>query len=452
MSMLQLFKPKAAIIYSLVLALTAGWFTLPSQADALNSSIYVDAVNGSDSTGDGTEAKPYSSIRRASIVTEPGDTVYVKNGTYYETSGQAVVEIKRSGTPGYPITYKAYPGHNPVLRTQNAWNHIIINGASHIIIEGLEIYGYNQTITQAEAQARKDHFLANRAGGTVNWTYMAQTNTNGISIKNDTTTNSYPHHIIIRNNKVHDVPGGGIYTDRADYITIENNTVYNNAWWSIYANSGISIFHPYDTDNNTTTYKNIIQRNNAYNNESRLIWYVTNDYSDGNGIIVDDTKNKQIGAAAYKGKTLVTNNVSSSNGGSGIHAYSSENVDIINNTAYHNGRIINDGNIYANSSNNVKILNNIMVARNSTSKVNSNYNNTNLTYDYNIHYGGIVAIQGSHDLNTDPKFVNPSGGNFKLNADSPAIDSGTSTLAPSVDYTGKARPAGAGYDRGAYEY
>ena len=50
------------------------------------------------------------------------------------------------------------------------------------------------------------------------------------------------HHIIIKNNVVHDVPGGGIYADEgADYVQILNNTVYNNAHWSAYGNSGISV-------------------------------------------------------------------------------------------------------------------------------------------------------------------------------------------------------------------
>jgi parallel beta-helix repeat protein len=48
-------------------------------------------------------------------------------------------------------------------------------------------------------------------------------------------------HIIISNNVVHDAPGGGISTCYADYITIEQNTTYLNAFWSPYGNSGISI-------------------------------------------------------------------------------------------------------------------------------------------------------------------------------------------------------------------
>jgi hypothetical protein len=42
--------------------------------------------------------------------------------------------------------------------------------------------------------------------------------------------------------------------------------------------------------------------------------------------------------------------------------------------------------------------------------------------------------------------------NFHLSANSPAIDKGTSTNAPTFDYDGNPRPSGKGIDIGAYEY
>ena len=47
------------------------------------------------------------------------------------------------------------------------------------------------------------------------------------------------HHIIIRNNVVHDTPGSGIRFNDSDHITIENNTIYNTTWWTSSASSAV---------------------------------------------------------------------------------------------------------------------------------------------------------------------------------------------------------------------
>ncbi|MGD0613722.1 MAG: choice-of-anchor Q domain-containing protein [Anaerolineales bacterium] len=52
----------------------------------------------------------------------------------------------------------------------------------------------------------------------------------------------------------------------------------------------------------------------------------------------------------------------------------------------------------------------------------------------------------------DPKFVNPTGADFHLQSGSPAIDAGSPLNAPDSDFDGNARPRGAGYSIGAYEY
>jgi predicted outer membrane repeat protein len=53
---------------------------------------------------------------------------------------------------------------------------------------------------------------------------------------------------------------------------------------------------------------------------------------------------------------------------------------------------------------------------------------------------------------TNPLFVDVAGGDLQLQMGSPAIDAGDFAGAPSDDYLGNQRPAGAGIDMGAYEY
>ncbi len=69
------------------------------------------------------------------------------------------------------------------------------------------------------------------------------------------------------------------------------------------------------------------------------------------------------------------------------------------------------------------------------------------------------GFSGSNNISSDPLFVNPvdpstaptTTGNYHLLMDSPAMDVGSATGAPSNDIDGNVRPIGAGYDMGADE-
>jgi hypothetical protein len=142
------------------------------------------------------------------------------------------------------------------------------------------------------------------------------------------------------------------------------------------------------------------------------------------------------------------------NGGSGIHTFLSDRVDIVHNTAYLNNQSpeIVDGQIFANSSSDVRILNNILYAV-PTKKVNSNYNNTNVTYNYNVYFNSnLTGVMGANDRYADPQFVNAGSADFRLKSTSPAINNGFSWTSLNTDFAGNPRPYGAGYDIGAYEY
>jgi hypothetical protein len=59
---------------------------------------------------------------------------------------------------------------------------------------------------------------------------------------------------------------------------------------------------------------------------------------------------------------------------------------------------------------------------------------------------------GTGSLALDPLFRNWAAQDYRLQENSPCIDSGTPDGAPSVDVQGVPRPHGAGYDRGAFEF
>ena len=63
-----------------------------------------------------------------------------------------------------------------------------------------------------------------------------------------------------------------------------------------------------------------------------------------------------------------------------------------------------------------------------------------------------ASVVGSGNISGNTGFVNVAGNDFRLTSTSVAIDHGRSTGAPLDDYANMDRPAGAGFDIGAYEY
>jgi hypothetical protein len=78
-------------------------------AVAAEANVYYVDPNGSDSNSGSIES-PWKSINFGQGKLKPGDTLYVRGGTY---NGQA--EITVNGREDAPITIAAYPGETPVL-------------------------------------------------------------------------------------------------------------------------------------------------------------------------------------------------------------------------------------------------------------------------------------------------------------------------------------------------
>lgn len=430
--------------------------------------LYVSPT-GKDTNDGKTPDTPWKSISKVLNNITPGTTVYVMPGTF--TSG-IELQKKHSGTEGAYVTFKAYdPDNRPrfYYGGSGKWNCFNIQ-ASYIIIDGLELEGYNQKFDQT---AEKTDSIAaynysktyHDNGGTgFDWNGCAKYNTNGITVGKGGKDGGFPHHVTIRNCIVHDFPGGGIGSQQSDYLTFDNNIVYNNAWYCMYACSGMSILNPYNSDDVNNVYKMFITNNTVYNNHTKIPWSTSNfRYSDGNGIIIDvnltpdGSSTDAIKAdGAYRSKTLVANNVTYFNGGSGIHAFKAQNVFIVNNTAYHNEQRYNSGygEIFSQSGKNNRLYNNIMYAR-SNHQCNNFTSNGGGTYNNNIYYGGKYT-KYSNDVVADPQFVKiPSDwtdeADFHLTAESPAIGLGRSfTDMPMTDKDGNSRDLR--IDAGAYNY
>ena len=99
------------------------------------SEIYI-ADNGSDTSGDGSEAAPYKTLTKAVAAATPGTAIRIKPGTY----DTALYTNDLHGTEENPIWIGGIPGQErPVLTSEKG--AITINRGSYIIIHDLEVTG-----------------------------------------------------------------------------------------------------------------------------------------------------------------------------------------------------------------------------------------------------------------------------------------------------------------------
>jgi parallel beta-helix repeat protein len=441
---------------------------------------YVSESGNNTNTGL-SRTSPFATLQHAAEQTEPGDTVYVLSGTYENTDPNAdVLRIDTSGNEDAWIRYRAYPGQSPVIKVRN-WSGISVNGASYIIIEGFTIEG-NRAELEQQGYPEAYTYPADRGNPLVSGNCLAiapkyQTDEE----KAQGLPEQRPHHVIVRKNNVSDCPGGGMYTTRADYVRFEDNVVFRNAFYSPWGNSGISMYQNWNSDSSTGN-KMIVQRNIVFNNRNEVPTWQSNpdDYTqqvrtDGNGIIIDDSRNSQTYSGStnqiYKGRTYIANNLVFDNGGRGIHVFSSDNVTVVNNTTYNNAwqPETPEGEITTICARNVRVYNNIMYARPdrpantrvSTSDapfcdlapgLNRNDKSTQI-FDYNLIFSGtgFDTTRPNNIVGRNPQFSDVANRDFYPRASSPALNKGSLGLYARRDFGGIPRPQNGGVDIGAFE-
>src|SRR5712672_1135500 len=85
---------------------------LPTATDrpmATGPAYYVDPLHGT-AAGDGSRAKPWKTIEAAVEHLRPGDTLYLRGGTYFEN-----VTLALAGTEKAPITIRSVPGELAII-------------------------------------------------------------------------------------------------------------------------------------------------------------------------------------------------------------------------------------------------------------------------------------------------------------------------------------------------
>ena len=321
-------------------------------ASFAHAETYYLAPDGKDSAKGTSADKPWRTLYKINNTAKPGDTFILGVGTY--ELGKSFPTLTCAGTAEAPIRIKAADGARPRLCFEG-WSGIKIGpGCAHIEISGIDIEGASGAITLDEAKADP----APKKNGRLNG--------NGISIDGrsaDTDKKARPHHITLRDLRIWACPGGGISAMQCDYLTVEDCTVSACAWYSTFACSGISVWQAWNYDKEPY-YHIRIRHNRCFDNRQYLPGRAGGPITDGNGIIVDDSRNTQQGSklGAYEGRVLIEGNTCFNNGGSGIHAYESDHVDVLGNVLWMNNQTpeFTNGQFFVNDASDIRIEGNII--------------------------------------------------------------------------------------------
>lgn len=369
------------------------------------NAIFVDPEAGRDDATGSDYDTAIRSLTAALQRVEPGQTIYLASGRYSDLAepGNAHYVLSRGGTPDAWVTVEAAPGQTPEIIGSNG-NGFEVR-ADYVEVKGLTVRG--------------EGFPTNTDPYGV-----------GIQIRNS-------HHVRLVDNDVSGFPVSGISGIESSNLTLLNNEVYENAFWSSVQGSGISFWHlktegePPDADG----YHDRIMGNRIYRNENRVMsrWKNHEVITDGNGIIIDQGYD-----TGYEGRVLIANNVIFDNGGRAVLIFESANADVMNNTVYHNARTPDlDGGpteLAAGRAANVRFVNNLVLPRPGSRGITVGDSD-------NVETGGNLIVTGGDDPGrvgdtdtvtaTDPGLTNPSldenSADFRPTSSSPAVGAAVPT-------------------------
>ena len=393
------------------------------EAVGLDGKTYVVSPGGDDNAA-GDEANPLRTLQAAADKVEPGDTVLVRSGTYGGKGETIPLVIRHGGTADNWVRFAGYPGDDRPLIEFDAIRGIKVEGVSYVVVEGFELDGRSDEVDPDAALEHAESFEGED---------HTQQEFFGVGIRIGTAEGQavFPHHIILRDNVIHDTSGGGIASARGDYLLIEDNEVYRTSFYTPWGGSGISVWQNHNHDDRTDVYRVVIQNNLSYDNDNRVPFWILGDFSDGNGIIVDALRNTQEEIAKdgydepYNGYVLVRGNKLWNNGGRGVNIYESDRIDVTGNTLFKNGRRDNiENEIEFGRARDVAVVGNIIVPADGIRPF-GGYQSADLFLSHNLIFGGETNPQfgrGENVVDMDPELTPPP--ELKPRADLPAMDAG----------------------------
>ncbi len=464
--------------------LFAALFVFGNEVKAATTTYYVSPTGNDNNAG--TEASPFRKIQRAADIVNPGDTVYVRAGTYNER-----VKLTRSGIAGKYITFQNYPNETAILDgggSGNLWTYMVIGeNISYFKLIGFKMnnfkgngISFNGAGSHIEIRNNDISNISGESGRAISvFAYIWVGSPVYYSMSD----------IIIDGNNIHDFYTGLRYVAEVIVIAFDVSRfqITNNILTHV-QNIGINAvgkrynLYPPHQEMNRYPHNGIISENNITN------WggpYVENSglYIDGGhditiennflnggqaGIVVSVEQSTAvteniivrrnivknafismfIGATRYGGNTnhsrYVHNTIATNTTGKAYALFLSKGSDLIvkNNIVYFGstGTFSMIDNALEVSTNPTLDYNNFFPA--SQIALSWTYGYSNNTYSSFSAYS-IATGQDAHSITTDPKFTNVVSNDFTLRAGSPAIDtgdfltrttsSGTGTIIPVLD-------------------
>jgi len=469
-------------------------FSLFACASLSGATIHVDA---SLSGGDGISwATAYGDLQDALSTAMTGDEIWVKNGTYFPTSGtdrnvyfQVPSGVKLYG--GFVGTETSLAAWNPAASTTILSGDIGTPGDSgdnsytvvytRDVSSGTQISGF--TIEEGNADQGSNALQEEKSGGGLFNSHSSSSAVSSPSLSFVTFKDNYALE-----------QGGALYSDGNSTISIfRSNFINNNA-----SNSGGALYVGANAAGEMSTLS--ITESYFENNSAHFGGAIYNGANGGDITIYLEanrfTLNRAVGSGSVGGATYtfvksntgtayfqIINNIfdknSSDSAAGAVYSLTSDggtgNTDIINSTFHDNFAANTGGAVYLNESTNSTGQTNVYnsIFSENTAGFNNNFNmsgsgvSTPIILLRNCLFAEVdcnalastdpnetLDCDGSSVFSSDPAFVDKTAGNFALTSASDAINVGDNTYIPgsiSKDYPGNPRMIQTVVDMGAFE-
>lgn len=432
-------------------------------ADGNETTIWYVDIDATGANTGRTWSDAFNVVQGAADVSGNGDMIWVAEGIYTRPIGgtESVLTMKDGvdvygGFSGTELTLndRGDPSLLPsILDGENMSYHVVV-GASNSILDGF-------TVTRGNAIGSG---YEQDGGGMFNF------NTTNITITNcifDTNHAKYHggamHNIgssvtitdsIFRNNTAINTVfnkgyGGAIHNIRTFHI-IRDSLFDNN-----YADATAGAIYNWDNSNGEITNCTFTNNTGMYSGAGAVRNYdsspliknciFTGNYS-GIGGTGGAISNWNFNSSIEN--CLFYNNTSNYYGGA-IEIQTNGMNKIINCTIVNNNASSRGGGIYIRWDGVVEVTNTIIWGNTASSGPQILVDTGTLSVTNSDIQGGWTGVG---NINATPLFSDSANFNFRLDAGSSCIDTGTDIGAPATDLDGNPRPAGLGYDMGAYEY